>query len=95
MIFSLFASWVTSFQQPELLVALESKRNAHLMVVVSVYTSIVHDDCLSRSIHDLFLSVVLFFFTVIVIHYQPSCKFLKLFNATEVLQILYNSVSVL
>lgn len=26
---------------------------------------------------------------------QPSCKFLKLFTATEVLQILYNSVNVL
>lgn len=27
--------------------------------------------------------------------FQPSCKFLKLFTATEVLQILYNSVNVL
>lgn len=32
------------------------------MAVVSVYTNIVHGDCLMRSIHDLCLSVVLLFY---------------------------------
>lgn len=58
----LFAFWVTSFQEPETLVAQSSKMNAHLMAVVSVYTNIVHDDCLMQSIHDLCLSVVLLFY---------------------------------
>lgn len=58
----LFALWATSVEEPEPLVAQESKMNAHLMAVVSVYTSIVHDDCVMRSIHDLCLSVVLLFY---------------------------------
>lgn len=45
-----------------LLVARQSEMNAHLMAVVSVYTNIVHDDCLTRSVHDLCSSVVLFFY---------------------------------
>ncbi len=36
--------------------------NAHLMGVVSVYTNIVQDDCLTRSIHDLCSSLVLLFY---------------------------------
>ena len=38
---------------------------------------------------------VTFFYCNCSVIFQPSCKFLKLFTATEVLQILYNSVNVL
>lgn len=40
-------------------------------------------------------ALLLFFYCNCSVIFQPSCKFLKLFTATEVLQILYNSVNVL
>lgn len=75
------------------------KVNAHWTATVSVSVHVVHRLTRPHLQPPAVSFPVTFFFFLFYcscsVIFQPSCKFLKLFTATEVLQILYNSVNVL